>query len=61
MTDLDKQVLENQEIILLALSRLMVNTINPIDIQDRKVVNRLADNYNKTRMMLGKDYVKRWW
>jgi len=61
MTDLDKQVLENQEIILLALSRLMVNTINPIDIQDRKVVNRLADNYNKTRMILGKDYVKRWW
>ena len=61
MTDLDKQVLENQEVILLALSRLMVNTINPIDIQDRKVVNRLADNYNKTRMILGKDYVKRWW
>lgn len=61
MTDLDKQVLENQEIILLALSRLMVNTINPIDIQDRKIINRLADNYNKTRMMLGKDYVKRWW
>ena len=61
MTDLDKQVLENQEIILLALSRLMVNTINPIDIQDRKIINRLADNYNKTRMILGKDYVKRWW
>lgn len=61
MTDLDKQVLENQEVMLLALSRLMVYTINPIDIQDRKIVNRLADNYNKTRMILGKDYVKRWW
>ena len=61
MTDLDKQVLENQEIILLALSRLMVNTMKLTDIQDRKIINRLADNYNKTRMILGKDYVKRWW
>lgn len=61
MTDLDKQVLENQEVILAALGRLMVYTMNPTKDYDRQVVNRLADNYNKTRMMLGKDYVKRWW
>lgn len=61
MTDIERQILENQEIMLSALSELMLYTMNPTEIHDRQIVNRLSDNYNKTRMMLGKDYVKRWW
>ena len=61
MIDIERQILENQEIMLSALSELMLYTMNPLQIHDRQIVNRLADNYNKTRMMLGKDYVKRWW
>lgn len=60
MTDTEKQILENQEIITLALSQLMLHSMNCRNINDITIRNRLIDNYHKTRMILGKDYIKRW-
>jgi len=60
MTDVDKQVLENQEIILLALSQLLLSQTGCTDPKHRQTNNLLIDNYHKTRMLLGKDYIKRW-
>lgn len=56
MTDIERQILENQEATLAALRRLMVYAMNPTKIPDRQIINGLADNYDKTRMILGKDW-----
>jgi len=60
MTDIEKQILENQEIMTLALSQLMLHSMDSRDHNDITIRNRLIDNYHKTRMVLGKDYIKRW-
>lgn len=52
--NVERQILENQEIILLALSKLQ----NLRDSEGRKVTNTLIDKYHKTRKLLGKSYIE---
>ena len=52
---IERQILENQEIILLALSELQ----NIQDSKGRKVTNTLINKYHKTRKLLGKSYIER--
>lgn len=57
MDNTTKQILENQEVILLALSKLILpKCTNSETVQ---LNNRLIDNYHLTRKVLGKDYIKR--
>ena len=61
MTDVEKQILENQEVLLLATSKLILGADNIRDLSSVvKINNSLIDNYHRTRKMLGKDYIKRW-
>ena len=52
--NVERQILENQETILLALSKLQ----NLKDSEGRKVTNTLIDKYHKTRKLLGKSYIE---
>lgn len=52
-----KQILENQEAILLALSELI--TPKCTNSGTAQVNNQLIDNYHLTRKMLGEDYIER--
>ena len=57
MTEIEKRILENQEVILLSLSRLLV----PYDQYSTiKTNNGVIDCYQLTRKMLGKDYIERY-
>ena len=58
MDNTTKQILENQEVILLALSTLILPKCTNSEIA--QLNNRLIDNYHLTRKALGKDYIKRW-
>ena len=57
MDDTTKQILENQETILLALSKLILPKCT--NGETVRLNNRLIDNYHLTRKILGKDYIKR--
>ncbi len=52
-----RQILENQEIILLALSKLVLP--RAVNHEGTVLVNTLIDKYHKTRKLLGKSYLKR--
>lgn len=58
MDSTTKQILENQEVILLALSTLILPKCT--NSETAQLNNRLIDNYHLTRKALGKDYIKRW-
>ena len=57
MDNITKQILENQEVILLALSTLILPKC--VNSEIARLNNRLIDNYHLTRKVLGKDYIKR--
>ena len=57
MDNITKQILENQEVILLALSTLILPKC--VNSEITRLNNRLIDNYHLTRKVLGKDYIKR--
>lgn len=57
MDNTTKQILENQEIILLALSKLILPKCT--NSKMAWINNRLIDNYHLTRKALGKDYIER--
>ena len=57
MDNITKQILENQEVILLALSKIMLPKC--ANSETTQLNNRLIDNYHLTRKLLGKDYIKR--
>lgn len=62
MTDIERQILENQEIIILAISKLLLPHCKGMlrDTSDQtKTNNLLIDNYHLTRKLLGKDYIQR--
>jgi len=56
-----KQILENQEVILIALCQLMQNNSDRVakDQSYRQTINKLIDGYHHTRKILGKDYIER--
>ena len=58
MDNTTKQMLENQEVILLALSKLILPKCT--NSETARLNNQLIDNYHLTRKVLGKDYIKRW-
>lgn len=58
MDNTTKQILENQEAILLALSKLILPKC--INSETAQLNNQLIDNYHLTRKILGKDYIERW-
>lgn len=61
-TKIEERILENQEVILLALSKLLTpqckGALNDTNGQT-KANNRLIDCYHKTRKILGKEYIER--
>lgn len=62
MTDIERQILENQEIIILAISKLLLPHCKGmlLDTSNQtKTNNLLIDNYHLTRKLLGKDYIRR--
>lgn len=62
MTDTERRILENQEVILLGISKLLTPQCRGImdSNGETKANNRLIDCYHLTRKELGKDYIKRW-
>ena len=56
------QILENQEALLKAAYYMFSPTVaKGSNLADKAHTNNcLLDCYNRTRMLLGKDYVKRW-
>ena len=58
MTEIEKRILENQEIILLGLSKLLTphfrGSINDWNHQTSTNI-QLIDSYHATRIMLGKE------
>ena len=57
MDNTTKQILENQEVILLTLSKLILPKCT--NSETSQLNNRLIDSYHLTRKILGKDYIKR--
>jgi hypothetical protein len=58
LTDTEKMILENQEVILLAISKLLTPHCKGslVDSNGETRTNvKLIDNYHKTRKMLGKE------
>jgi hypothetical protein len=59
MTEIEKMILENQEIIMLTLNKLLTPYCKG-SILDRNGETQanicLIDNYHKTRKILGKEY-----
>lgn len=53
-----ERILENQEVILLALSKFTVQEAATMQSM-ADVTNKLIDCYHATRMTLGKSYIKR--
>ncbi len=58
MTEVEKTILENQEVILNALAQFAVSKVST-NQKYAKHVNALIDNYHKTRKLLGKTYIQR--
>ncbi|MDV3427430.1 MAG: hypothetical protein LIR50_10250 [Bacillota bacterium] len=58
MTEIEKTILENQEVILSALAQFAVSKVSK-NQKYAKHVNALIDNYHKTRKLLGKTYIQR--
>lgn len=54
MNKIEKQILKNQEVILLALSKLIIPLCNKglLSKPEEKVYNELIDNYYKTQSIL---------
>lgn len=62
MTDIERRILENQEIILLGLSTLLTPYCKGSVIDknnETQTNNRLIDAYHLTRKILNKQYIKR--
>lgn len=61
MTDIEYRILENQEIILLGLSKLLTPCCKGMldKNNETKTNNNLIDAYHLTRKILHKDYIKR--
>ena len=61
MTDIEYRILENQEIILLGLSKLLTPSCRGMldKNNETKTNNSLIDAYHLTRKILHKDYIKR--
>lgn len=61
MTDIEKRLLENQEVILLALNKLLTPYCKG-SLRDANgetsANNKLIDCYHMTRKILGKDYIE---
>ena len=53
-----KRILENQEIMLLALSKLILPKVREMNMA--RLENNLIDCYHETRRILGKDYIDRY-
>ena len=63
MTDIEYRILENQEIILLGLSKLLIPYCKGSILDkngETRINNKLIDAYHLTRKTLNKDYIKRW-
>ena len=62
MTSSERRILENQEAILLGLSKLLTPQCKGImdSNNETKTNNILIDCYHLTRKELGKSYIKRW-
>lgn len=61
MTDIEKQILENQEIIMLALNKLLTPHCKGMlrdSNGETEANNNLIRNYHRTRKLLGKDYIE---
>lgn len=61
ITDIEYRILENQEIILLGLSKLLTPYCRGMldKNNETKTNNALIDAYHLTRKILHKDYIKR--
>lgn len=58
MTEVEKTILENQEVILNVLAQFAVSKVSK-NQKYAKHVNTLIDSYHKTRKLLGKTYIQR--
>ena len=56
LTEYEKRILENQEIILLSLSKLMLKHFSN---NDTGIINALINCYHETRKANGKNYINR--
>ena len=63
MNDIEKRILENQEAILLGISKILTPQCKGMlrdSNGEARANNLLIDCYQMTRKELGKDYIKRW-
>ena len=56
--NVEKRILENQEIILLTLSEMMLKNFNQKS-DDSKIINALIDCYHATRKINCKSFIER--
>ena len=62
MTDIEYRILENQEISLLGLSKILTPYCKGMLDNNGETTtnNKLIDAYHLTRKILNKTYIKRW-